>query len=127
MVRIILRFVLLACLMAPGAQAQMTADQLNKLSLESLTAPPSRGGGGYRPTPHRAERVLGRRPAYTPRSNDRRGYGRSRPTAGRRSPYHYAPSRYHRAPNRASGHTQRPPATRGRRPAVPHTRSVHRR
>ena len=47
--RLILSLIVLAALLAPGARGQVTTDQLNKLSLESLTAPPPRGSGGYAP------------------------------------------------------------------------------
>ncbi len=61
------RFLFLAVLAASllpltgPVQAQATADQLNKLSLEALTAPPAGGGGGtvrrsYRPAYHASYR-----------------------------------------------------------------------
>ena len=56
------------------AQAQATADQLNKLSLESLTAPPP-GGGGYRATPRRSHAVRANR-SYAARPVRHYGYGR---------------------------------------------------
>ena len=49
MVRTIFSLALLACLAATAARAQATADQLNKLSLEALTAPPGPGSIVDRP------------------------------------------------------------------------------
>ena len=70
------RFLFLAVLAASllpftgPAQAQATADQLNKLSLEALTARPTGGGGGgggyvrrsYRPAYHSSYRHSSYRP-----------------------------------------------------------------
>jgi hypothetical protein len=82
--RMILSFALAACLLAPGAQAQLTADQLNKLSLESLTAPPARG---YAPAHHAAAHYVGsaRRTA-------------SRYQGGRYQGARYQGARYHQRP-----------------------------
>ena len=73
MVRFILSLALLAFLFAPGARAQATADQLNKLSLEALTAPapPGSGGGGYGSARHSYVRSYAPHSyshAYAPRS-----------------------------------------------------------
>ncbi len=100
MVRLILSLALLACLFAPGARAQATADQLNKLSLEALTAPPPRPTGGYARAPHR----------WTPhRWAPRRSYRRYYRPAPR---YHY----------RAAPHVWRPRYYHAVRPryAAPH-------
>ena len=110
-IRTLLSLVLLACLLAPGARAQATADQLNKLSLESLTATPPRGSGsGYAPA-RRYPAPLGYHPAP-------RQYG-----APRYAPRHAVPYRARRAPYTA--HRYAPPR-RGYHPAPVH-RPVYRR
>lgn len=88
---------------APGggpAWAEASADQMNKLSLESLTAGSS-GGGGYRPAPHHSyARHYAR---YAPRRSFARRYPRTRhgriqarhAYAGR--PHAYAGARRHPA------------------------------
>lgn len=95
-----------ACLLGcwTPVSAQLNTDQLNKLSLEALTAPPARGA--YSP------------PAYHSRTD--------RPPAVRRPAYRaYAGRlRYHRAPT-----FQRPTFQRPGRPAHPyygrHSRVPH--
>jgi hypothetical protein len=65
---------------AGPVRAQATADQLNKLSLEALTAPPAGGGGGYGRRSYR--------PVRSYASTGRRSYGRSsRRVSDRRSRY----------------------------------------
>jgi hypothetical protein len=93
-VRMILSLALLICLLAPGARAQATADQLNKLSLEALTAPPARGsgGGGYAPA----------RRSYVPRSYASRSYAHARPAWHARRSYAAARPSHHWARTRAS-------------------------
>jgi hypothetical protein len=129
--RLIFSLVLLACLIAPGVRAQATADQLNKLSLEALTAPPARGSGGggaYSPSARH-------HPAWLPHRSYGRGayrsYGRAvyrphdryqAPHYGRRAPSYHpplfrrGPGRYHpplvhrgpyRPPHRTSHYPQR--------------------
>jgi hypothetical protein len=101
--RMILSLVLLVCLLAPGVRAQATADQLNKLSLEALTAPPPRGSGGastpsarHRPAwlPHRAaSHAIWRRPSARSAGPHRRWSASryhapvSRHAAARRAPH----------------------------------------
>jgi len=123
--RMILSFALAACLLAPGAQAQLTADQLNKLSLESLTAPPARG---YAPAHHSAARYGGsarrtasryqggryhearyhQRPAY--RRHFSRGFAAAYP---RRALRHYRPVAYRRHTASAHPMVRRHTARRG--------------
>jgi hypothetical protein len=122
------RFLFLAVLAASllpltgPAQAQATADQLNKLSLEALTAPPAGGGGG---TVRRSYR-----PAYHARYRPRYHASYRRPYRGRRYArvsYGHA-SRFHYVPPHRSMHAAHV-AYRGRpvvhrsvrvRPAVYH-------
>jgi hypothetical protein len=116
MVRPILSLAILALWLASAgvpARAQATADQLNKLSLEALTAPPSRSAGGYAPTPHRA-------PARSYRSY-RRATPRYRTAPRHRAtrPYRYSRPRGHAA----APHAHRPGAHR----ASPHAPNAPRR
>jgi hypothetical protein len=96
---------------AGPVRAQATADQLNKLSLEALTAP-SAGGGGYGRRSYRSTRSYassGRR-SYARgyrRSNTRRGrYGGYRATAGsrHRTAVRHAFGRSYRRHYRGHGH-----------------------
>jgi hypothetical protein len=97
------RFLFLAVLAASllpfngPAQAQATADQLNKLSLEALTAPPAGGGGGGygRRSYHPAYHARYHRP-YRGRSYARLSYAHARR-------YHYVPP-YRVALRYARGH-----------------------
>jgi hypothetical protein len=117
-VRLLLILALLACMLAPGARAQATADQLNKLSLEALTAPSARGsgGGGYAP----ARRSYGYRSyaghSYAHRSYASRSY--ARPYYAR----HYARPAWHARRSYAT-HGSRAPQ---RRYVAHWTRAPHR-
>ena len=99
------------------ARAQATADQLNRLSLEALTATPPGGGGGggggysrriYRPSYHGSGRTYARVSSYRGRQYGRR-YARVRRYASVRhyvSARRYTPTRYAAAPRYA--HRARP-------------------
>ncbi|WP_158746808.1 hypothetical protein [Acidisphaera sp. L21] len=115
------RFLLLAVLaasllpLAGPARAQVTTDQLNKLSLEALTARPAGGGGGggyaprrsYRPAYRRSYRAASR--YYAPRH-----YASRYSAQGRR---HYADAPRYRG--RAVVRHQRGPAIRSDRALRP--------
>ena len=112
--RRLLIIVLLAASLLPGAgpvHAQATADQLNKLSLEALTAPPPRGsgGGGYARRSYRSSRrsYAPYRHSYARRGRTRPGYGygsvRHRRGASRRS----VGRRAYAHPSRAVPHRRR--------------------
>ena len=126
------RFLFLALLAAsllPGpVRAQATADQLNKLSLEALTARPAGGGGGgYTPRTYHRSYAARRYPAhsgyrsYAARRFYAHGAGyRVRRYAARSYPSH---ARYH-APSRSYGRRSFSPMTH-QRVATAYTR--HRR
>lgn len=113
--RMIISLVVLVCLLAPGARAQATADQLNKLSLESLTATPPRGsgGGGYAPA-HRPA-YHGRYASPPHRSAYSNRHFRARSRSVWRRPHHGVAPRPHWRPrphwsrpaHRASPYTPR--------------------
>ena len=99
--RRLLCLALLAASLLPScgpARAQATADQLNRLSLEALTAQPPGGGGGgggnsrrsYRPTYHRSARSYARVSERRGRSYTRRYASVRHYTTGR----HYAARHY---------------------------------
>ena len=125
--RVLSLAILAACLAltSPGfvnapAHAQATADQLNKLSLEALTAPPPRGSGSGRGYSRPTGRPATQRSFY-------RSYVRGHGTQRRVTSYHRLyglpaahPPRYARAAMPSHGHaathhtTMRPAAYRRR-------------
>ena len=88
--RLLLLAALLAGLLsAPGpSSAQLTTDQLNKLSLEALTAPPPRRTF---PVPHRAvaHRSFGRSRHVAGRSDTHARLVRARSATGRPTARHH--------------------------------------
>jgi hypothetical protein len=101
------------------AWAQATADQLNKLSLEALTAPPSRPAGGYAPAPRRASPYRGHYRA-APHSWQAPRYRAARPSFAR--PYRYSrPRSYSRPRGHAVPYVRAPGVHR----VSPHGPSLH--
>ena len=97
--RFLLLVLLLASLLPITARAQATADQLNRVSLEALTARPAGGGGGgYGRAPHRASsyRYHGRR------SYAHRGYRHYAAGSSYRGRVHHSRYAYHRRPYRTA-------------------------
>ena len=111
--RLLLLAILATCWLplSRPAEAQATADQLNKLSLEALTARPAGGGGGgYVRRTGRAAAYTRPRYQYARRYHDAPAYRRVFRNARTGRPMHLAPVAFRGRPTLRRSVSTRPTA-----------------